>query len=49
MAVHGSVENSFEALMGGWHLGMNSGAGDIFMGLPGVLGSDMGVDGPGGG
>lgn len=43
--VQGVVENSFEALMGGWHLG---GAGDIFMGLPGELGSDMGVDGPGG-
>lgn len=42
--VQGVVENSFEALMGGWHLG---GAGDIFMGLPGELGSDMAVDGPG--
>lgn len=48
MAANGFVENRFEALMGGWHLGMNSGAGDIFMGLPGVVGSDMGVDGPGG-
>lgn len=48
MAAHGFVENRFEALMGGWQLGMNSGAGDIFMGLPGVVGSDMGVDGPGG-
>lgn len=48
LATHGVVENNFEALMGGWHLGMNSGAGDIFMGLPGVAGSDMGVDGQGG-
>ena len=48
IAVQGFVENSFEALMGGWHLGMNSGAGDIFMGLPGVVGSDMGVERPGG-
>lgn len=49
LAVQGVVvENSFEALMGGWHLGLNGGAGDIFMGLPGEVGSDMGVDRPGG-
>lgn len=48
LAVPGVVENSFEALMGGWHLGMHGGAGDIFMGLPGELGSDMGVDRSGG-
>ncbi len=48
LAVQGVVENSFEALMGGWHLGMNGGAGDIFMGLPGEVGSDMGVDRHGG-
>lgn len=47
MATHGVVENNFEALMGGWHLGMNSGAGDIFMGLPGAVGPDMAVDGQG--
>lgn len=47
MDAQGVVENSFEALMGGWHLGGNGGVGDIFMGLP-ELGSDMGVDGPGG-
>lgn len=48
LALQGVVENSFEALMGGWHLGMNGGVGDVFMGLPGEVGSDMGVDGPGG-
>ena len=42
------VENSFEALMGEWHLGMNDGGGgDIFMGLPGESGSDMGDARPG--
>lgn len=46
LAGQGVVENSFEALMGGWHLGMNGGAGDIFMGLPGEVGSDMGIDKP---